>query len=154
MTTIAYRDGIMAADTQGNRGGIRSVTRKLHRIDNRIVGFSGNYQDGLTFVAWVRDGMKMDALPEFRGYGRTDDAPDINALVLSPDGLVQWTEHFQPMPITEPFFAIGSGFVSAMTAMHMGASAAKAVEIAMLIDVETGGEIQVERCEEWRVAVA
>ena len=134
----------MAADTLADRGGVRSVAKKIYRVNDTIVGASGIYMDTLLFVHWCEGGMDMEKVPEFRQYGRNGDAPDFVALVLSPAGLVLWTEHFQPRPVLEEFFAIGSGTAPAMAAMYMEASAEKAVEIAMLVDVGTGGDVEVE----------
>ena len=145
MTTIAYRAGMMAADTLCIAGGRRRIAKKLYRAGGMIIGISGNYQDGLTFVRWCKDGCDMSKLPEFIHYGGKDDAPDFNAMVLSAEGCVQWTEHFQPMPILDEFYAMGSGAMAATAAMVMGSSAQEAVELAMKIDANTGGDIEVER---------
>lgn len=139
MTTIAYRDGTLAADTLGC-GGVRRRTKKLHRVGDAILGLSGNYGDCWQFVHWWADQSK--AL-EFRVF-RTDnsDSPDLEAIVVTDGGAEIWTEHLQPTPVLEPFFAIGSGAKAAMAAMHMGATAAKAVEIAMRVDPYTAGAIE------------
>lgn len=147
MTTIAVRDRIMAADTMGCRGSTPRRAVKLHRVNGDIIGFSGNYADGLVFVRWWADGHDLKALPEFRQYGRDGDEPDFCALVLTADGLTEWTEHFQPMPVTDEFFAIGSGAMAAMAAMSMGASAAHAVLVASRVDINTGSEIISEKFE-------
>ena len=41
MSTVAYRDGVMAADTQGSGGPVFRA-QKLYRIGNSIVGLAGN----------------------------------------------------------------------------------------------------------------
>ena len=144
MTTVAYRDGVMAADSQADSGGLLRIRQKLHRVGEEIIGSSGNSMDIMAFVKWWRSGNDLMALPEFRSYGRDSDPPDFVALVLSAAGLELWNEYFEPLPILDEFFAIGSGAAAAIAAMHMGADAPKAVEIAALVDVATGGEVQVE----------
>lgn len=154
MSTIAYRDGVMAADTLGvNGANLTRETRKLHRLDDAIVGFTGNYVDGLTFVDWWRVGHDMDSLPKFIVY-RDGDAPDFVALVLNADGLNLWTEHFQSSPVPDEFFTIGSGAMAARAAMVMGASAERAVEVAMLVDLHTGGKVEAERLYPAQAGVA
>ena len=133
MTVVVVRDGVMAADTGARTGQMKRFVTKLHRVDKAIIGFSGSLLDGLVFVDWWREGRNMDHLPEFRMYRGADDAPDITALVLTPDGLEYWTEHFQPSPVEMPYFAVGSGAMAAMGAMHMGADAIRAAEAACAI---------------------
>lgn len=146
MTTVAYRDGVIAVDTLGvsNSGMIRE-TKKLHRIHGAIIGLSGVYDDCLTFVDWWERGHDMAALPQFILYRGAEDAPDFHAIVLDAAGVYLWTEHFQPSPIHEPFFSLGSGAMAARAAMHMGASAERAVEVAMKVDLHTGGRVESER---------
>ncbi len=146
MTTIGIRDGIMAAGTLCVPARPRRASKKLHRVKGKVIGIAGQWQDGLTFVRWVEAGMDMGNLPDFITYGSQSDLPDFNAIVAHDDGtLEQWTEHFQPMPILDEFFSIGSGSHAATAAMHMGASAKRAVQIAMLVDPSTGGDIQIEK---------
>jgi len=134
----------MAADTLAVNGSVASHTKKLFRCGPMIVGFSGNLMDGLAFVRWCEAGMDMSSLPEFRMYRGSDDAPDFRALVLSAEGLTEWSEHFQPIPWGEGPMAIGSGQMAALAAMCMGATAQKAVSVACNVDHNSGGDIQVE----------
>lgn len=139
MTTVAYRDGVLAADTLGCSH-IRRHCKKLHRVGDSILGFSGNYMDCLHFVRWFE---KKDGPLTFANFRNDNsDAPDVAAIVVCNGEAEKWTEHCQPTPIYEPFFAIGSGAQAAMAAMHMGASAKEAVKIAMLIDPHTAGEVE------------
>lgn len=159
MTTIAYRDGVMAADTLGiYGGGIRSKCKKLCRVKTSdrewIIGLTGNYPDGLMFVDWWGDGQDMSSLPKFQNYRGSEDAPDFSALVLSKGSLDLWTEHFQRDPIFDAFIAFGSGAYAAMGAMYMGATAAEAVAVAAKVDYRTGGEIEAMRLHEEMIRVA
>ena len=43
--------------------------------------------------------------------------------------------------------AVASRSLAALAAMHMGASAEKAIEVAMLVDLHTGGRVESERLE-------
>ncbi len=124
---------MMAADTGGRFGDMKRHATKLFRVDDVIIGFSGNLGDGLVFVDWWRAGRDMAQLPEFRSYRGADDAPDINALVLTEGRVELWHEYFQPSVVEMPYFAIGSGAMTAMGAMHAGADAIRAVEAACAI---------------------
>lgn len=144
MTTVAYRDGIMASDTRAG-GPFVSVARKIYKMNGWLVGFSGQLQDGLTFVRWCEAGMDMEKLPNFIIH-ESGDNPIIDALVVkASDDVTYWTQHFQPIPIIEPFAAVGSGGLAARAAMHMGATAEEALHVAMAVDGGTGGDIQTER---------
>lgn len=148
MTTVAYRDGVMAADTQGDWSGIRTrVPNKIVRVGNALIGVAGNFTDCRDFIDWYAAGADRKALPEFRTYG-VENSVAIEALVAAPDGLTIWTEHFQPDPVAGEFWAVGSGAKAAIAAMYMGADAAEAVRIAALVDVKTGGDVQMERLED------
>lgn len=143
MTTVAFRDGVIAADTLGIKGvSARRICKKLWRMENAVIGFAGNYQDGVNFVEWWRKGHNMSELPKFIQYRGSDDAPDFTAIVLTKAGAFEWTEHFQSTPIPDEFYAVGSGQMAALAAMVMGASADEAVRIASQVDVYTGTQVE------------
>lgn len=135
----------MAADTLGIFGGTKTKAQKLHRVGSDIIGFAGDYSDAIHFVRWWKD--RSEKL-EFRMYRGGEDAPDFVAMVANSNGIEKWTEHFQPTPILQEFFAIGSGAPCAMSAMHMGASAEEAVRISSLVDFYTGGEVVTMRASD------
>lgn len=140
MTTIAYRDGVLAADTlttsNGNRDGYLCKVRRVGRV---LVGFSGSIARGLKFEQWVRDGLQGDS-----PYRDTDSG---NGIVVSEAGVVCWSSA-GPWPVTTNCYALGSGGEFAMGAMEFGASAAEAVAVAAKHNVDTGGEITVLRLRE------
>lgn len=141
MTTIAWRDRFMAADSLTDTGGMRGTATKIHKVGDSIIGCAGTMMDCVSFVRWFAD--RRNPL-DFRTF-HTDgsDAPDVTAIVIGPSGVEKWTEHLQPVPVEDKFLAIGSGAKAAMAAMHMGASAEEAVRIASLVDICTNGKIQV-----------
>jgi len=153
VSTVAYRNGVMAADTLSVSGSSTHRAQKLFRCSrDLVVGFTGNFMDGLEFVRWCEAGMDLTSTPEWRNYRGAEDAPDFTAIVLTSDGLSEWTEHFLPHPITDEFYAIGSGKMCALAAMYMGAGAEEAVTVASAIDVNTGGDVQVEHLGVRKVA--
>jgi hypothetical protein len=135
LTTLAYRDGVLAADTLWVGGGTRDgYGPKIERIGNLLVGMSGSIPMGLRFRAWVASG--------FAGACPLDDCPDGNGLIIWPHGVVGWCSR-GAWPVSEPFYTLGSGEQYAMGALAMGATAEEAVRVAMRFDVSTGGEITV-----------
>lgn len=137
MTTIAYRDGVLAADTLVNANGNRDdFAPKIERIGNLLVGTSGSYPTGLKFRAWVARG--------FAGDCPYDDTADGNGIIVWAHGVIGWCSA-GPWPVLQPFYALGSGTEFAMGAMEMGATAEQAVAVASKFNMETGGEITVLR---------
>ena len=143
MTTICYRNGIMAADsrvTHGDDAGARvHRCEKLYRITVHtkgkeypaIVGLAGGAFDGLAFLDWLTGN---DREPPQR---LIDGEADFTALVLHRHGLFEYDRWCRPDRITEKFYAVGSGAKAALGAMHMGADARTAVAIACKIDPYT-----------------
>jgi hypothetical protein len=142
MTTIAFRDGIMAADScitmsDESAGDYKGHTVKLLECEYGICGLQGDSTPGMAFWHWWRHGMKDDALAErIRASGA-----DFTALTLEKDGLYVWDSWLLPELVTDEFYAIGSGTKAALGALHMGASAVEAVQIACLIDPYTAAPV-------------
>lgn len=122
----------MAGDSQLTDEVCKSHCRKVWRHKGVCIGIAGTYNDCTEFISWYRGGMKGD-LPEMK---------DVNALMLSPNGIWMFDGSAKPYKITDRFMAIGSGAQAAMAAMYMGASPKEAVEIASKVDAYTGGPIQ------------
>lgn len=146
MTTIAYKNGVVAADSrvtvESESGGARNFrTEKLFRRTvhingvpkNVILATAGESAPGSLFVEQWASGK---SLPEIReAFAYTE--PDFTILVVSEDGLFEVDRWCVMEPVYEPFYAIGSGSKVAMGAMEAGASAQKAVEIACRRDPYT-----------------
>lgn len=143
MSVICFRDGVLAADSRAYGGhGCPSpgVKSKLHRLDDgsRVGVVSAKLGHPEKFVAWLRAGGDP---AEWVG-----DLPDLRAIVVRPDGAVHLYDDniWASGPIgPADFFALGSGTEYALGAMHMGASAAEAVEAAIRFDANSGGAVMV-----------
>ncbi len=124
----------MAADgqvTSQHNAILQTGYRKIVRLeDGRVVGFSG----ALSLVTKLMrhlEGEEHIFLPE----------SEIEALVLHPDGKV-FHHNGTDDPIEQEVpIAVGSGCDFALGAMLAGASPGKAIEIASMRDVYTGGAI-------------
>lgn len=146
MTTIAYRDGIIAADsrlTVDHGSGTRKHTcKKLFRkrvgegkkAHDVIIATAGESSPGMVFVDWYGSGKPVPDL--FLHLGG-----DFLCLVLTPDGLFEYDVYCRGELIEEEFYAVGSGGGYALAAMHCGKSAVEAVRVAARIDSFTGGRI-------------
>lgn len=131
MTTIAYRDGVLAADSLVTLGDTKVHGRylKIQRIGEYLVGVAGGVADCQAFVDWAKS-------PE-------DDPPpkgSYSALVIDGKGRLKEVEGGNPLPKLRgaKFAAIGSGGPFAIAAMYAGASAVDAVKIACKIDTGSG----------------
>lgn len=142
MTTIVFRDGVLAADTAVfDRGCYCGQAEKIHRAPNgSLFGAAGALGDLVRFKDWMMAGEPEDKRPEFR-----DD--DSEAIVIRPDGTVHWFGTRDYAEIVGDFHAIGSGFRVAMGAFAAGATAEQAIEIAADIDSHTRRPIKVLKLE-------
>lgn len=143
MTTIAFRDGIMAADSQETTD-VKSHCVKLFRTTDEynnpvIIGTAGGSFSGMTYVDFYGTGEERPTTID-----NMDVEEDFHNLIW--DGKDLWEVNWLWRPIKVPkshkFFAIGSGAAAALGAMHMGASAKEAVNIAKKIDNHTGGPVR------------
>lgn len=147
MTTIAFRDGIIAADSRmtysTEAGGSRKhLCTKLYRNQitegkrtfDVIIATAGQSSPALVFVDWYGSGKPIpDVLLNIDS--------DFTCLILRPDGLYEADAFCRPDKIIEDFYAVGSGAKEAMTAMRCGKSAVEAVRLAAQSDPYTGGKI-------------
>jgi hypothetical protein len=142
MTCIAFRDGIMAADSLGNDDGIgKCRLQKLHRKrvkgKEHLIGVCGFFEAAMLFVDWYggSDTAMFDRLSRLS----TDD--DFGVLIWTGKKLFNCNRLMRLTEVEEDFYAIGSGAGYAMTAMECGKSARQAVQMAARRDISTGGRI-------------
>lgn len=153
MTVIAYRDGMIASDSQlvtrswsctmqFKKIGARNVDGKVY-----LYGHSGETAYSAKFFEWVNS----KAFDSWLG-DRSASHPQIEAaksdessvgFIFHPEGhCTRWEGNAPCYDVTGPFFAFGTGDNAAMGALMMGATAAEAVEIACKIDVLSNGPMQ------------
>ena len=145
MTTVAFKDGILAADTLVTAGGQRDGYMKKAAVlkDGTLAAHSGTATYWGKFLAWDAGGRVGDC--PVVGISEKEDCT--NVLEVLPSGrLRMWSNsgswEFEPV---EGVYGIGSGGEYAVGAMAMGATAEEAVRLAMRFDSRTGGEITVLR---------
>lgn len=131
MTTIAYRDGVMAADSGCfNDGLYEGEVDKIWTLPSiGLLGCCGEYGTILKVVDWLTAGgdpaykLRLSRDSEFAGL-----------LVKTCGQVLHYQLRLRPLPITANFHAIGSGRKIAIGAMAAGATAKHAVEIACYYD--------------------
>lgn len=148
MTTIAYRDGILASDGRMTSGDIivSEKTEKVFRCEGSIIGrkvvafgISGhsaaihyiNLKDG------IDPGTQFPAGIYFNLIAICEDGAVIELSKQEKDAYCHINE------IKAPYHATGSGYQLALGAMAMGSSAEGAVLAAVKHDSGTGGKIKV-----------
>ncbi len=133
MTTIAYKDGVIAYDSRRTCDG-RIITDSADKKRER---------DGHVFFGTGSTSDIMNLMDAFFG-ANIEEAGNSQVLVVH-DGRVTeiiWSEgRLFKYPVDHDY-AIGSGSDNAITAMDMGATAAEAVEMAMKRDTGTGGQVR------------
>jgi hypothetical protein len=135
MTTIAYKDGIIAYDGRCTAGGtiVYDDFDKMHERDGAFFFGAGGMSE-------INDLIKA--------YSGEEIAGDCGAsaivcksgelsLISYEDGRI-----VESSVLPDKAYAIGSGRDHAYTALDMGASAYQAVEMAAKRDTGTGGKIR------------
>lgn len=134
MTTIAYKNSIMAADSACFDSSLyQGEVEKLWMIPPiGLIGCSGEIGAMIQFVEWLQDDSEKKRKPDL-----PDDC-DFEGILVNPDGdVVHYDRHLVPIRVANEFHAIGSGRKLALGAMMAGASAEEAVKIACHYDMVT-----------------
>lgn len=140
MTTIAYKDGILAGDTMYTEGNIKGFNaKKLFKYKQILIGHSGwcdivfhpKYLESL-----YRSLIKNSKLPEIF------DGLEYSILAIKESKIYTASHdipYFTVLP--DKYYAVGSGKSIALSIMDYGGSAIDAVKIAIKRDVYSGGKV-------------
>lgn len=134
MTTIATDGKTMAGDslTTGGNHRVAFHPKVKRAADGSLFGCSGLSWCGERFARWMTEGGEKPELHD-----------EFSALVLKPDGTVEYyCQKLEPVSYVVPM-AIGSGDDLAIGAMLAGKTPAEAVAIAIERDKNSGGTITV-----------
>lgn len=136
MTTIAYKDGVIAYDGRQTRNDriVSDSSPKCQVVDGVSFFLSGAACDEKALIA-AYFGTPSPVPIECSGY--VVDGGKL-LLVANDDKTGIWKQELDP----SNHGAIGSGAPYALAAMDMGASAEDAVRAAMKRDIYTGGLIR------------
>jgi len=135
MTTIAYKDGVIAVDSRCTR-------------DNTIVSDSYNKIKVVQDVQFILCGVLSEEQAFISAYfgEEPQDEIEMSALVVHQNrvySVVFDQGKIYKLDITGSTDAMGSGEDHALTAMDLGLSAKEAVRMAAKRDTGTGGRIRV-----------
>lgn len=127
MTTIAYRDGVMASDSGSWMGdACHGWARKLAKgPDGTLYGVSGNAAQCTTFLDWVDAGCIGDAP---NAEARDNDVSSFIVLAAPVKGAIRIITSRGDEKYDVPYFSIGAGAATAFGALWAGASAEDAIE--------------------------
>jgi hypothetical protein len=145
MTTIVYRDGLMAGDgreTSWEKGESTFIIRddcvKIHRLpDGRLFGAARTSED----INVLHDALVAACDPEARNKWPNPKVEDINAMVIDTDGSIHVYEGARWEKVDMPYYSVGSGSRYAFPALFVGADARRAVEAGMRFDPYSGGKV-------------
>lgn len=145
MTTIAYRDGILAADSLVSGEMVRwGSTTKLAKAPCGWIGAAcGDAGAASEFMWWVESQSIEPFMPPFFSAPEFKSPVDVDGLLIDGSGKIWcWAGRPRFFHLDADFTAIGSGSKIAMGAMAMGATAEQSVAVAAQFDVYTGGKIE------------
>lgn len=158
MTAIAFRDGVMAADSAvcgGDivRGSVCKVVRwpVERELPARIVAAAAGHSSiARKFLWWVKSGAAakwIDSGVEHLDLHLDSKEGEFGAILAADDGRVicfDWRGH--PISgVAAPYYVEGSGEYVVIGALAAGATAVRAVEIACEYDVHCRGPVRSER---------
>ncbi|MBW1784758.1 MAG: hypothetical protein JRL30_28940 [Deltaproteobacteria bacterium] len=134
MTTIAYKDGVMAGDRQQTCNGVIVGYRtKIHKHEGCLIGCCGDVQDCVAFVEWFKKGC---------GEEKPQVSDHFTAMVIYPDTKIcMFGDKLFPHELGANSHAIGSGCEIAIGAMAVGANPIEALAVACKIDTGTGCDV-------------
>lgn len=141
MTTIVFRDNILAGDTRAFSGSPQPMGKKqkIFKVaGGSCFGVSTSHPGlGEEIRNWYEECKHFDHQPQLNGRS-------FEMLEIDTDGNVFfYNDSFNPSgPLIADYFAIGSGSEYALGALSMGASAVEAVTVASQHDIWTNDFIQ------------
>jgi hypothetical protein len=147
MTTVAFRDGVMASDSRGVDQGVgitpmKKIFRKRIKKKEYLIAGCGWSPSILMFVDWYGTNDK-EILGRIQSL--CVGAKEFTAMIWDGKRLVSCDETCRDDEVLEDYWAIGSGAAHAITAMDCGKSAIQAVRYAARRDINTGGRIVTAR---------
>lgn len=146
MTTVAFKEGTLAADSQMTSGGTKLRVKKLRRMTDGSL-FAGSGSPGLVnqMFRWANAGF-----PDNKLKPNITDESEVECMLVNKatSAIVLIDEELEPLEIDGPFAAIGSGSAYALMAMRLGKTALEAVELAAEFDSDTSGPMHTMELEE------
>lgn len=137
MTTIAYRDGVIAADTQMTVDHVKqSAPPKITTLKNGMIIASAG--DMISIAKAHQRLCKDDWENE-----KYKSIKEFEAIAYWKGDIITFNDSTAPLPLVDEYCAIGSGWEFALAHMAKGYSAADAVLFASTLDIYTNDKIQI-----------
>lgn len=142
MTTIVYRDGVMAADGRVTIGQliVQDNCKKITKLsDGALFALAGDDMLEKPLIEWLEEADGGIMPPQGKEFTAVlvDTSGNLSVFTGAGDRFVPWEG--------VSYAAFGSGADAAYGALEMGATADQAVAAAINRDVNSGGSIQVEQ---------
>lgn len=138
MTVIAYRAGVLAADTMAVHNEHIKVLNSCKVIKRRghLLAVAGDLCPANPLILkWFFAKSGMEKRTPYHGM-------KFDLMVITPEEQIQmWDQRGEVEIMHVPFYAIGSGKEYAMGAMEMGATAQQAVAAAIKWCPTVGGKV-------------
>ncbi len=144
MTTIAFRDGVLAADNRAMTGDniLGTIVKIAKNSNGDLAGAAGLASYNYNFIKWFT-GMESGEPPK----ASKDDNNYDRGVIFRKNGKIEVFEPTGVFEVKAPYFAFGSGKPEALGALFMGATAEQAVHAAAAHDPNTGDGVTVLRHE-------
>jgi hypothetical protein len=152
VTIIAYRNGVIAADTGMTSGDSRfgRISKIARSPSGDLGGAAGTAAYSQAFCQWVALGCPDELAPTPK-----EDANNMDrGVVFRTDGVIVVHEPAGTFTCSADYFALGSGRPEALGAMFMGGTAIDAVRAAMKHDANSFGDVEVLAHEQHAVVAA
>lgn len=137
MTCVAWDGKTLAADKRVTYVGLARTVTKIFRVGEALVGFAGDGGQCMEVLEWIQGGCVPDKFPA----SQRDKDQWSNVVVVRAGGVWSYERSPFPIRIEDGHYAAGSGRDYALAAMHLGKTAAEAVEIACIFDVSCGNGV-------------
>lgn len=141
MTTVAYSDGVLAADTQLSDEALVYRVQKIDELpDGSLIGGAGDWSRAFLYMQWMKS-ESAGPPPKLKGA---------ILLRITPDGCLWLNEGggFYPL-LNKNNVAIGSGAQAAMALMEQGKSAVEAIKAVTQLDQYTSNPVQALTLSGW-----
>jgi len=141
MTTVAYKDGVIAGDTMltSCQDTLEGYCTKIGKNGDFLTGISGELTPISTYLKWFHS-FDTFAMKHFDDWTELDGT--FRAILVHRDGR-RWSvgPFGVTCEVTMDLTAIGSGEDLAKGALAAGATPAEAVAIAIQFDPYSGGKV-------------
>lgn len=146
MTTIVYRDGVLAGDTMITSYGLSmpgANYAKVRRINDKwLIGMAGPMNAIELFATWATTDFDPAQRPDLTTVMSGDDVFSALVVHVKTGEVIEYERVLIAQTYDAEFRAIGSGAPVAFGAMAHGATAVEAVRIAAMFDKYTNNNVE------------